>query len=213
MQKGTIFLTMLVFLSFILAIYSYQELPENYAIHWNAVGDADGFAEKGFGLFLLPAISLGILGLYFLIPRIDPLKANIEKFRKYYQLLFGVLLGFFVYLQIVIIAFNLSEGFNMNYAILPGIAAILFVSGYVMENSERNWFVGIKTPWTLSSEKVWKKTHALGAKLFKIASILILFSLLFSDYAMWIVRGAVLTAAIVPIIYSYLEYSKEMKKK
>lgn len=96
MRKSEIIIIGIILLSFATAIYFYPQTPEKIASHWNAQGQVDGYMSKFWGLFLMPFISVGLLLLFVIIPKIDPLKANIEEFRKYYDR-FVVLVILFVY--------------------------------------------------------------------------------------------------------------------
>jgi uncharacterized membrane protein len=80
-----------------------------------------------------------------------------------------------------------------------------------MEKAKKNWFVGIRTPWTLSSENVWEKTHKIGAKLFKAAGITALLGVLAPAYSFFFILGPILAASLYLVLYSYLEYRKEKK--
>jgi uncharacterized membrane protein len=84
--------------------------------------------------------------------------------------------------------------------------------GILTENAERNWFIGIRTPWTLSSERVWKRTNRLGGKLFRIAGITAAFGAFFPEFAIYFILVPVIAVAGFSIIYSYMEYQKEIKE-
>jgi uncharacterized membrane protein len=81
-----------------------------------------------------------------------------------------------------------------------------------MENAKRNWFIGIKTPWTISNDVVWEKTHKLGGKLFKVAAALSLLGIFFGELAFWFTILPVMAFSVYLLFYSYFEYQKEMKK-
>ncbi len=212
MKKTYILITAIIIITFITSIYLYPGMPEQMASHWNSKGEVDSYMSKFWGLFLMPIISLGIFLLLIFIPKIDPLKKNIEKFRKYYDGFMTFLIIFLLYIYILTILWNMGIIFDMTTAILPAVAILMYFSGILIEHSKRNWFIGIRTPWTISNEKVWNKTHKLGSKLFKIAAIIILIGTFIPKYAFTLLLISVLIAAIYPIVYSYFEYKKEMKK-
>ncbi len=95
---------------------------------------------------------------------------------------------------------------------LPALGAFFIYIGFLLEHAKRNWFVGIKTPWTLSSDKVWRKTHKLGGVLFLFAGFMTFVSVLVPHIAMWISLTSIILAALVPIVYSYFAYEKEVRK-
>jgi len=159
MRKSVWISLAIIFLSFIVSAYLYSQLPENMPSHWNAAGDVDGYMPKIWALFMMPLVNLGLLGLFVLIPIIDPLKHNIEKFRKYYDGLVVLLILFMSYIHFLTLVAGLGVQFNMTLAMLPALGFLFYYMGILTENAKRNWFVGIRTPWTLSSEKVWNRTH------------------------------------------------------
>ena len=215
MKKASFILILLIILSFAVSIYFYNSLPAQISIHWNAAGDADGYGSKFIGLFLVPLISIGILLLYLAIPLIDPLRKNIQKFRRYYDLIFILLLFFILYIHALTIVFNLGYVFNFSLMIIPAMAVLFFFMGGIMINSKRNWFVGIRTPWTLSSDVVWDKTHKLGGRLFQISGIIALIGIFFGNYIIWFILVPIIVSAIVSFVYSYIVYRSinNMKKR
>ncbi len=217
MEKATIAMIILILLAFSLSVYFYPQMPENMASHWNARGEVNGYMSRFWGSFLMPLITLGLVGMFLVLPKIDPLKKNYSLFKNYYNGLVLIFIVFFFYIHTVSIAANLGLVFNMSYLILPPMALLFLFIGFMLPKAKRNWFVGIRTPWTLSSDKVWDKTHKLGGVLFKIYGVYMLFMLLFYDLVvdnfMWIVMGPILFFVVFLFVYSYSEYSKEKKKK
>ncbi|HEY9246476.1 MAG TPA: SdpI family protein [Candidatus Methanoperedens sp.] len=209
MRKSELITFGVIILSLAIGIYYYPHMPEKVASHWNAQGQVDGYISKFWGLFLMPVISMGMLLLFILIPRIDPLKTNIQQFRKYYDGFVVVILVFLFYLYLLTILWNTGYTFNMITFLSPAFAILFYYVGILVENAKRNWFIGIRTPWTLSSDKVWDKTHKIGGKLFKIAGILALLGIFFESYAILIIAVPVIIVSIYTVAYSYLEYQKE----
>ncbi len=199
----------IIFISFVLGIALYPALPERIATHWGANGEVNGYAPKSFGLFFMPMLSLLLVGLFLLIPKIDPMKANIEKFRAYYDSFIISFLLFLFYIHILTLAWNFGIRFNMTLAILPAISLLFYYIGIMFENAKRNWFIGIRTPWTLSSDRVWDRTHKLGASLYKAAAFTALLGILFEKYAVFFLIIPIIFVSIYLVIYSYLEYRKE----
>jgi len=211
MGKGEITIFWIILLSLTLSVYFYPQMPEKMASHWNTKGQVDGYMSKFWGLFLIPLILIGLALLFVAIPRIDPLKANIEKFRKYYD---GFIIIFFIFMLLIhfqAILWNLGIKISPNVTFSAGIGILFFYVGILCENAKRNWFIGIRTPWTLSSERVWERTHKIGGKLFKIAGVIALFGVLFQSHAIFFVLIPVILVAAYTIIYSYFEYQKGVK--
>lgn len=189
----------------------YPSLPPVIASHWNASGMADGSVATFWGLILIPLIMIGCVALFAVLPRIDPLRKNYEKFQDYYE---GFILVFVLYLlaiQALLILWNIGYPLSTNIT-FPILLGILFISiGFLLEHAEQNWFVGIRTPWTLNSVAVWKKTHEIGGKLFKLAGIISLFGALAGPYAFWFVLTPVIVVTVYTVVYSYVAYQNEVK--
>ena len=186
-------------------------MPDRIASHWNERGQVDGYMAKPWGLFSLPLVSVGLLALFLVIPRIDPLKVNIEKFRDHYDRFIVLLIAFLLYVHILILAWNLGLRFNLLQFLIPAFTFLFYYAGVLVENAKRNWFVGIRTPWTLSDERVWDKTHRIGGRLFKIVGITALLGIFYTDYAIFFLIIPVLGVTIFLIVYSYLEYQKVVR--
>lgn len=208
MKKNNLIIWGTILVSFAIGIYFYFKMPEQMASHWNEKGEVEGYLPKFWGLFLMPIISVACLLLFLFIPKIDPLKANIQKFRKYFDRFITIFMLFFLYIYMLTILWNLGFKFNMAYLMPPALSILFYYCGVLIENSKRNWFIGIKTPWTLSNEVVWEKTHKIGGKLFKAAAIISLIGLFFADYVFYFLIIPISFAGIYSIIYSYLEYQK-----
>jgi len=200
-------------LSFILSLYFYPRIPENMAFHWDISGQVDGYTSKHLGLFLIPFALVGLALLFVAIPKIDPLGENIKKFRKCYD---GFVVLFFVFMfsvHLFVVLWNLGIKTNPNVIIPIGLGLLFFYSGVLCENAKRNWFIGIRTPWTLSSEKVWEKTHQIGGKLFKVVGVVSLIGAFFPSYALFFILLPVLSVMTYVLIYSYIEYQKEREEQ
>ncbi|MBI4303131.1 MAG: SdpI family protein, partial [Chloroflexi bacterium] len=139
------------------------------------------------------------------------LRANIEKFKKHYYGFIMLVLLFMFYVHLLTILWNLGIQFDMIRLLVPAFGAILYGCGILLEKSKKNWFIGIRTPWTLSNERVWDKTHRLGARLFKVAAILTLGGIFFRDYAIVFILIPVILVSLFTVVYSYLTYQKEFR--
>lgn len=202
----------LILISFLFGIYVYPQMPEKMASHWNAKGEVNGYMSKFWALFLMPFFSIGLFLLFIFIPKIDPLKKNVEKFRKYFDWFILIFIGFMVYIYSLTILWNFGYRFSMARVLAPAFGILFFYLGILMEKSKRNWFIGIRTPWTLSNDVVWEKTHKLGGKLFKFTGIVAFFGILFERFFLFFVLFPLFLGVFYLIIYSYIEYKKQTKK-
>jgi len=203
----------IVLLSFIIGIMLYPSMPDMMASHWDAAGQVNGYIPKLWGLFLMPVIATILFGLFIVIPEIDPLKDNIRKFRKQFDMFVLVLMVFLLYVYLLTIGWNFGVRFGMLQALSPALALMFYYAGRLMEMSERNWFIGMRTPWTMSSDRVWHETNRLGGKLMRASGIIALFGVAFPDFAFALVLVPVLATALFSMVYSYVLYTKEKRKR
>lgn len=208
MKKSNIIIILITVLSFLAGIYFYPQMPDKMASHWDSRGQVDGYLPKFWGLFLMPIISLAVFLLFLLIPKIDPLKKNINKFRKYFDWFIVLTIFFLLYIYSLSLVWNLGYRFDMGQLMTPALGFLFLYIGVLLKHVKRNWFIGIRTPWTLSSDVVWNKTHQLGSKLFKLAGIVALFGILIPSYTLWPVLIPVISFSFYLLVYSYFEYRK-----
>lgn len=211
MRRSEVTIIGIILLSFVIGTYFYTQMPEIITSHWDVQGQPNGYMPKIWGLFLMPLISIVLFLFFILIPKIDPLKANIKKFRKYYDRFVVLIIAFLFYLQLLTIFWNIGIGFDIIQFLAPGFGIVFYYCGVLLENTKRNWFIGIKTPWTLSNEKVWEKTNKLGGKLFKISGLVAVFGILFESYALFLILFPMILVLFYTVVYSYVEYRKRAK--
>lgn len=203
---------LLIIASFVLGFYFYAHFPARIPSHWNFQGQVDSWSSAGFGAFFLPFLLLGMYILFLVIPYLDPKKERYQEFSGTYHLFKNFLI--FVLLAIYVIASLNGLGYKIDVGISVSllIGLLFIVLASQMPKIKSNWFIGIRTPWTLSNEEVWTKTHELGGKTFMIAGLLIILAGLFkSSWAMIILLIAVGIAALVPVVYSYVLYRRITK--
>lgn len=212
MKKTLLAAFALVALSFIIGIYLYPGLPGRMITHWGASGQANGFMAKPVAVFLLPAISLVLVIFLAYLPNLDPLKKNYADFRPEYDGMVAMLSAFLSYVYTLTLLSNLGYNINMVQFLSPAFAALFLYLGYLLSKAKRNWFVGIRTPWTLSSDAVWEKTHRIGSKLFMAAGIVALIGLVLPRIGLLASIAVLIASAIFLFVYSYIEYGKEQGK-
>ena len=201
---------LLVFvLTVLMTLAAYPAMPDVVVSHWNAAGEVNGTMPKFWGLLLIPLLMAVFSALFLALPRIDPLRENYRKFQDYYDGFILVFATFFFLVQMEIILWELGVRISPNL-VMPVMMGILFIyTGFLLEHAEPNWFVGIRTPWTMSSIPVWKKTHAMGAKLFKLAGVVAMIGVLAGTYAWLFILVPVMAVAVFTVIYSYIEFKRE----
>lgn len=211
MKKTEIFILLIILISFAAAFFLYPQMSDKMASHWNMKGDVDGYMPKAWGLFLMPIISVVLFLMFLLIPRVDPLKENIEKFREYFDWFVVLIILFLFYIYALSISWSFGYRFNMGQVLSPALGILFYYAGILISNAKKNWFIGIRTPWTMSNEHVWNKTHRLGGKMFKISGVICLFGFVFPAYAFWFVLIPIFVTAIYTNVYSYFAYKKEKR--
>ncbi|MGR9545936.1 SdpI family protein [Priestia megaterium] len=201
-------ITLLTLVAWLIAL---PHLPATMPIHWGANGEADGFATKINAMILTVGIMVLIYFIIAFVPRIDPRKENYKYFSKTYNILLNAVLLLFFFVNMSTILQGLGYNVPMSY-IAPIMAGLVFIIiGNYLQRVRSNYFMGIRTPWTLSNETVWKKTHRLSGKVFFIGGLLILISAFLPDgYKSVIMWGSIVLCVAVPYLYSYLAYKKEM---
>ncbi|MFM8875867.1 MAG: SdpI family protein [Anaerolineae bacterium] len=189
----------------------WNQLPEQMASHWNTNDQVDGYMPKFWGVFLMPLVTLGMLALFIVLPNMDPLKANIVQFRGAFNLFIVLIVAFMLYIHGLTLAWSLGyQGFKMSAAMLPFLGILFIFIGYLLRQAKRNFFIGIRTPWTLSSDMVWDKTHQLGSILFMVSGALAFVgSFLGGMMAFWLLFVPLMGSTLFLVIYSYVLYRNE----
>jgi uncharacterized membrane protein len=203
----------LVALALIAGILLFNRLPDPMPSHWNAAGQVDGYMSKFWGVFMMPLMTIGIMGLFLLIPQIDPLKANIAQFRGVFNWFIVAFTAYMLFIYALTIAAALGYQFNMTSLILPTVGLLLVGLGFMMKKAKRNFFIGIRTPWTLSNDVVWEKTHRLGGNLFVIAGLVTMLTAFLGERGIWVMLAILMVASLVPVVYSYFVFAQIGKIK
>lgn len=210
-RNTSIIVLILIAISIVAGVLLWNQLPDQMASHWNANDQVDGYMPKFWGVFMMPLIVLGMYVLFLVIPGIDPLKANIAQFRDAFNLFIVLISVFMLYIHGLTLAWSLGyQDFKMSAAMLPFMGVLFIFIGYMLRQAKRNFFIGIRTPWTLSSDTVWEKTHQLGSILFMVSGVLaIIGSFLGGELAFWLFFVPLMGSALFLVIYSYILYRSE----
>ncbi|KOX97622.1 SdpI family protein [Halorubrum tropicale] len=183
-------------------------LPERMVTQWNGAGEPTGTLPRTLGMWFVPGLAAGLIGLFALLPQIDPLGENIAAFRVHYDRFVVVVTAFLVAVHLAVLAVNLGYAVDVTTLAVAGAAALFYYLGTLLPHVEPNWFVGIRTPWTLSDDAVWDRTHALGARLFKLSAAIAVVGLFAGEYAVYFLVGPALATAAATVAYSYVLYAR-----
>jgi uncharacterized membrane protein len=159
-------------LTFASAVYFYQHFPEVVPVHWNISGEPDGFGSRAMGAFTIPAVALFMYLMFVFIPYFDPKKDRYEQFGKTYQVFKGMMVMFMALLYFFASMNVLGYNYRIDVVTPVMIGVLFIILGNYMSKIKPNWFMGIRTPWTMSSEENWNKTHRFGAKVFVLSGFL-----------------------------------------
>jgi len=200
-----------------LALFSgailWNQLPDQMASHWNVNDEVDGTMPRVWGVFMMPLITLGMFVLFLVVPNIDPLKANIAQFRESFNLFIVLIVAFMLYIHGLTLAWSLGyQDFKMSTAMLPFMGVLFIAIGFMLRKAKRNFFIGIRTPWTLSSDSVWDKTHQLGSILFMASGVFAIIGGFFGGMiAFWLMFVPLIGSSLFLVVYSYILYRDEIK--
>ena len=212
-RTTTIIVLILIIAATLAGLLLWNRLPDQMASHWNVNDQVDGYMPKTWGVFMVPLITLGMLLLFLVIPSIDPLKANIAQFREAFNLFIVLMVAFMLYIHALTLTWSLGyTGFKMSTSMLPAMGLLFIFIGFMLRKAKRNFFIGIRTPWTLSNDRVWDETHRLGSILFMASGVLALIGGIFGGMtAFWFLFVPIMGSTIFLLAYSYVLYQRETK--
>lgn len=191
-----------------LAAWFYPAMPDPMPSHWNAAGEVDDWMPKPWGVLLLPLVTLGLWALFAVLPSISPKGFRLDAARRAYDIIWFVMVLFMGTVQLMTYLEALERGGPGVEQIIPLMTGALFILiGNYLSKFPRNFFVGIRTPWTLASDEVWNRTHRLGGWVFILAGLVLAISAFFPG-AMPVFIGVVVLAALVPVAYSFWLYRR-----
>ena len=212
-RTTTIIVLLMLIAGVIAGLLLWNRLPDQIASHWDINDQVNGYMPKVWGVFMMPLIVLGMSVLFLIVPNIDPLKANIAKFREAFNLFIVLIVAFMLYIHALTLVWSLGyTNFKMSTSMLPAMGLLFIFIGFLLRKAKRNFFIGIRTPWTLSSDHVWDKTHQLGAILFMASGVLALIGGIFGGMtAFWFLFVPLIGSTIFLLVYSYVLYQREIK--
>lgn len=199
---------LLILGSLAIGLYYYPALPAKIPNHWNFKGEINGYASKTFGVMFMPLLCLGMYLLFTVIPLIDPKKQNYTKFMGSYRAIRLSVIILLLAIYLVSIFTALGYNLNMPMVIQLGLGIMFMVLGNYITRVRNNYFVGIRTPWTLASEEVWRRTHRLAGPLWVLAGALTILGASIGSKGFFVLLGAVAIAGLIPSLYSFVIYRK-----
>jgi uncharacterized membrane protein len=200
----------LVAAMFILAAAAWNSMPGSIPVHFGLNGQPDRYGGKFEGLLSMPLTATGLYLLFFFLPRIDPHGERYARFAGAYTVIRTAVIALLAAVQVAIILQARGVAIDVSTIVTLAMGLLFVVLGNYMGKIRPNWFVGIRTPWTLSSEESWNKTHRLGGKMLVTLGLLIAASSLLQKP--WILLagvGLLLVITVILSVYSYLIWKND----
>jgi uncharacterized membrane protein len=210
--KTEIFSWLVIAITAVASIYFYRHFPEKVITHWNYAGVPDGWSSRAFGAFFFPALLLAIYLLFLWLPLFDPKKERYAEFAGVYSIFKNIIVFFLSLIYFIASLNNLGYAIDIGIFVSSAVGLLFVVIGNYFGKIKPNWFIGIRTPWTLSSEFVWNKTHRFGGKVFILGGLIMIFTG-FAPLA-WrlpLVVVDVVMLSLGTMVYSYFIYKKKKK--
>ena len=188
----------------------YPDLPERMPTHWNLAGQVDGWSPRSWGAWMIPVMIAFLWALMRWLPSIDPRGKNYLKFGGAFEGIMLSVMLFMLALHGIMLRAALGHPVAMERVAPVGVGILFIVIGNLLPRARPNWFVGIRTPWTLSSDRVWEKTHRVGGRLFVLGGVLLsLSTFLGAGWSRGVLVVVVVVCSLGTVVYSYLEWRKE----
>ncbi|HEU4776505.1 MAG TPA: SdpI family protein [Telluria sp.] len=188
-------------------LWFYPALPAQVPTHWNIDGKVDNVGPRWIVWLLGPGLMLFMFLLAYLLPRISPKRFEIAPFKPTFEYFIVVLVAVTGYFYAVTLASMVGSAISMQHAIPAGVFVLLILLGNPMGKVQPNFYVGIRTPWSLASPRVWRATHRLAGQLMVASGLLGLLAIACgAPFAVLMTVGVLW--ALVAVLYSLLHYKR-----
>jgi immunity protein, SdpI family len=197
----------IVVATLVLTAIVFPQLPAQVPTHWNAHNQIDRYGSKWQLVFLMPSIMVGMMALMAALPWLSPRHFEVDGPRPFYLAIMVILVAFLAYFQVLMILAALSQPANMSRAIFGGVCLLVAALGFVLPRLPRNFYIGVRTPWTLADERVWRATHRF-AGIVMVAGGVLAFLLVMAQSGIWPPAAVLGTVALAPVIHSLVFYKQ-----
>lgn len=190
----------------------FPQLPDQVPIHFDLQGHPNGYSSKAFALWFLPALILWVIALIYGLVRVSPEQYNMPNSLESVGKLNSVIVLMLGLIQVGIILNARDPGtYGIQRFIILAFATFLLGGGNFMSKVERNYFIGVRTPWTLASEENWHATHRFAARAMVLGGVL-LFAASFITQSVPVALGVLVLSVSAPVIYSYAHFVRHARK-
>jgi len=197
----------------VLSLWSYPQLPAKVISHWDFYGQANGWSSREFHAIFFPALLVAMYGLFSFMPNLDPRREQYAQFSGVYLIMRNSILLVLAAVFVAATYANLGYNINIGVTVAGIIGLLMIILGNYFGKIKRNYFVGIRTPWALSSDNVWNKTHRLGGRLFMAWGVCLIAAPWFAPVvAFSLLFGGLIIVIAWVSIYSYVMFKKEKQK-
>ncbi|MGC2765816.1 MAG: SdpI family protein [Candidatus Acidiferrum sp.] len=188
-------------------VWAYPRLPETIVTHWNLHNVANGWSPKWVLFLVGPGLMLALMLLMRVLPWLSPKNFEVASFQVTYLQIMVMLVCVAAYLQLLVLWSGLGHAMNIGRATVGGVCLLFALLGNLMGKVRRNFFVGVRTPWTLANERVWNATHRFAAKTMVVGGLAGLV-MTAAGVEGWPVLGVLLAGALAPVVYSLVMYKQ-----
>lgn len=194
----------------IVSLMLMDKLPETVPTHWDINGVVDANGSKYTNLYLLPGIGVVLFLLFPLLAAIDPRRKNYDKFRPAWEMIQTIIILFLAYVHFIVLYLSLHQDKSglMPSFMFAGLGVMFALLGHYMMQVKQNYFVGLRTPWTLDDPEVWEKSHKFTGKVFMVAGLLMFLQAWFQIQMFPGLIGIIVLTALLPVIHSYVIWRK-----
>jgi len=206
MRKRYFLLCGLIMLAVLVAgLVLYPHLPGRVPTHWDLHGNVNGYSPRFPAVVLMPGIMAGMLLMFAVLPALSPRHFEIEPFLSTYLYLMLVITVALAYFQAIVLWAAFRPGLPIKQTISGGVCVLWMLMANVMGKVKRNFFIGVRTPWTLASEQVWYATHRFAARLWMWSGLVGLF--LAFIYPLMVI-AVIIGSGFVPVVQSFVYYKR-----
>jgi uncharacterized membrane protein len=201
----------LTLLAIAISVALYPRLPDRIPTHWNIHGKVDDYGAKQWALFVMPATMVFLVVLFRVLSWLSPKQFSIEPFRPTFDFVMFLVVALMAYIHTIILWIGIHGEADMSRFFLGGLFLFFAALGNVLGKVRRNFWLGVRTPWTLASERVWNDTHRFSARIFVLTGLSGFLITIFGGSPI-ISMAIIMIAAGVCVLYSLVEYKRLEKR-